>query len=362
MAFRFAFVVHPLSREDYLRVKGFSWTKFCPEFALNLAIPHIGPRVLGNLSTTSAGTGEKVEGILLGIPETAQMLLRLPPERIYQKLEYLGRYAERWGARIMGLGAYTSVVGDGGVSLARKLHIGLTNGNVLTSYILFQQAQHILALLGKEPSESHVAVVGATGSVGSALSFLLAQSGVHLLLVSRSTHRLAELREKIAPLSSFPPLTFTTTQPIPWNKADLILTCATTSTSPVPLEQCAPGTVVIDVGQPPNIPKRLSEKHPHLLVLQGGEVLWATPITSSFRLPLPDGHLYSCLAETLLLALEEWGSDFALGKDWNGTKLEKVREWVKKHQVHPAPFLSYGREVTHEDWEHFVKSKRRRDE
>ncbi|MFN4182968.1 MAG: hypothetical protein ACK4G3_07185, partial [bacterium] len=222
MAFRFAFVVHPLSREDYLRAKGFSWTRFFPDFVLNLAIPYVGPRILGHFSTTSAGTGEKVEGILMGIPETAQMLLRLPPERIYQKLEYLGNYAEQWGARIMGLGAYTSVVGDGGISLARKLDISLTNGNALTAYILSQQAEHILALMNKEPSRAKVAVVGATGSVGSALSFLLAQSGVPLLLISRNEQRLMELREKIAPFSSVLPRIFTTTQPIPWNEIDLI--------------------------------------------------------------------------------------------------------------------------------------------
>ncbi|MFN4181876.1 MAG: hypothetical protein ACK4G3_01510, partial [bacterium] len=184
---------------------------------------------------------------------------------------------------------------------------------------------------------------------------------VPLLLISRNEQRLMELREKIAPFSSVLPRIFTTTQPIPWNEIDLILTCATTSASPVPLEQCAPGTVVLDVGQPPNIPQRLSEKHPHILVLQGGEVLWPAPISSSFRLPLPDGHLYGCLAETLLLALEEWETDFALGKDWNGKKLEKLREWVRKHQVHPAPFLSYSRKVTQEDWEYFVKNKKRRD-
>ena len=37
--------------------------------------------------------------------------------------------AERMGARIMGLGAFTSVVGDAGITVAHEADIAITSGN-----------------------------------------------------------------------------------------------------------------------------------------------------------------------------------------------------------------------------------------
>ncbi len=357
MAYRFAFVVHPLSKEDYQRAKGFAWTRIVPEFLLNLCIPYFSPRILGNFSTTSMGTGEKVEGILMGIPETGKMLLKLPPEHTYRKLEYLGHYAEQMGARVMGLGAYTSVVGDGGKTLAQRLEIGLTNGNALTSYILHQQTKELASMLELSVNQAEMIIVGATGSIGSALAFSLSSEAGGLHLISRNQERLELLKLKLVRQSRNPLYIYTISDSIPWEKADIIITAATTVRSTVPLNQCSPGTVIVDVGQPPNIPKSLAERKKDVLVVQGGEVLWTSPIQTSFPLPLPERQLYGCLGETLLLALEEWEGDFALGKEWNGVKVQKVREWAEKHQVKPAPLCSYDGPVDPEVWKQIRKQR-----
>jgi len=45
-----------------------------------------------------------------------------------------GKLLEKQGAQIMGLGAYTSVVKDAGISIAKALDIGVTTGNSYTAY------------------------------------------------------------------------------------------------------------------------------------------------------------------------------------------------------------------------------------
>ena len=69
----------------------------------------------------------------------------------------------------MGLGAFTSVVGDAGVTVARNLQIAVTTGNSLTAATAIAEPagsrSHEL-----RPEKARVVVVGATGSIGTAVS------------------------------------------------------------------------------------------------------------------------------------------------------------------------------------------------
>jgi fatty aldehyde-generating acyl-ACP reductase len=48
-------------------------------------------------------------------------MLELPERAVYRKIIQTGHLAEKLGAQILGLGAFTSVVGDAGVTIARAL-------------------------------------------------------------------------------------------------------------------------------------------------------------------------------------------------------------------------------------------------
>ncbi len=51
----------------------------------------------------------------------------------YRRLQHRRRaMAERKGARIMGLGAFTKIVGDAGITVAQEADIAVTSGNSLT--------------------------------------------------------------------------------------------------------------------------------------------------------------------------------------------------------------------------------------
>ena len=53
------------------------------------------------------------------------MTLSLPVETVYKKIVACGHLAEDLGAKILGLGAFTSVVGDAGKTIADRLDIPL---------------------------------------------------------------------------------------------------------------------------------------------------------------------------------------------------------------------------------------------
>ena len=92
------------------------------------------------------------------------------------------------GADLVGLGGLTAPVTNGGMVLRRRTDIGVTNGNAFTAAIVHRQVEELLA----RAPHGRVAVVGATGSVGSAVTMLLARDGdaAELVLVATGSTRL----------------------------------------------------------------------------------------------------------------------------------------------------------------------------
>ena len=82
--------------------------------------------------------------------------------------------AER-GAQIVGLGAFTKVVGDAGVTVAQRAPIPVTTGNSLTIAATLETAKLTASRMGwADLARGKAMVVGATGAIGSVCSRLLA--------------------------------------------------------------------------------------------------------------------------------------------------------------------------------------------
>src|SRR5438270_392279 len=129
---RFAFVIHPIDvRRDVARK--YPIAKYLPETVVAAGIRHMPPREVAHITgIRSETTGEEAEGWFIACPLTPRQLLTLPTEVVYKKLIRCGKIAEDLGAGILGLGALTSVVGDGGITIAQHLNIAVTTGNSYT--------------------------------------------------------------------------------------------------------------------------------------------------------------------------------------------------------------------------------------
>src|SRR5580704_12677841 len=101
------------------------------------------------------------------------------------------------GAKVAGLGAFTGVVGDGGVTVAERAPIPVTTGNSLTIAAgvrsLFRGAEE----MGIDAASATAVVVGATGSIGGACVELIAPHVAHVVLVARNETRLRKFHESI---------------------------------------------------------------------------------------------------------------------------------------------------------------------
>jgi predicted amino acid dehydrogenase len=113
-------------------------------------------------------TGAVAYGEFINIPYSAEALTRLPLDRTVKTIRKAVAMARDRGARIVGLGAFTSIVTRNGL-LLRDLGVALTTGN---SYTVVATVEGLRATAQRRELDlagATVAIVGATGSIGRAV-------------------------------------------------------------------------------------------------------------------------------------------------------------------------------------------------
>src|SRR5581483_10887352 len=196
----FAFIIHPIdARRDVGRK--YPIARHLPESLVEWYIKRRDPLIVADVVGVRSLTGEEARGWFIACPLTPRQMLSLPLDFVWDKLEKCGRIAQEVGAGILGLGAFTSVVGDGGITLAKRLPgLAITTGNSYTVATAIEGAKTAGEMMGHHLPETRVAVVGATGSIGATCAEILARETAGVALVGRDKSKLetfaAELRPK----------------------------------------------------------------------------------------------------------------------------------------------------------------------
>jgi predicted amino acid dehydrogenase len=303
----FAFLVHP--RAELAQDLGRLWSplrrlpeRFCDTALRRLALPPI--------SMARVHIGGTAVGHVVLVPFGARHLLAAPAqgrERVNRAVDK----AVALGATVVGLGALTATVTGGGISLRRRSDIGVTNGNAYTAAVVDTQVRRLLDDPRFGATGRRVAVIGASGSVGSAVTMLLARDAAvdGLTLIARSRPRLDSVAARVrgqVPTSVSGELADAAT-------ADLIVLLSASADALLRPEHLAPGAVVLDATQPRNTSPELCVRRPDVLVVDGGVVDIPSLRLVGGDIGLPAGRAYACFAETAMLALAGHRGHFCLG-------------------------------------------------
>ena len=269
----------------------------------------------------------------------------------YNRLNMAARMAERHGARIMGLGAFTSVVGDAGITVAHEADIAITSGNSLTVAATLEAAKQAVIKMGvTDLTRGKAMVIGATGSIGSVCARLLAQAIYDVVLVSIEPERLIDLKRKIIAETPGAHVTIGTRADELIGDCDLIVTSTSAFGQRVlDITRCKPGAVICDVARPPDINPAEAALRPDVLVIESGEVLIPGDIDFGYDIGLPPKTAYACLAETALLAMEGRFEDYTLGRNISLERVKEIYRLFKKHNFQLAGLRSFGKYITDED-------------
>ena len=348
---RFAFVIHPLSIKFIHNDKRFRWTKVLPDGLVESFSALIPPmylsRITGGVSPT---TGQRIEGHLISLGATPRQMMTRGERFTYDKLNKAARIAERKGARIMGLGAFTSVVGDAGITVAHEADIAITSGNSLTVAATLEAAKQAVVKMGAtDLTKGKVMIIGATGSIGSVCARLLAQAIYDVVLVSIEPERLIELKRTIHEETPGARVAIATKADDYLSQCDLIVTATSAfGQRIVDITKCKPGAVICDVARPPDISEEEAALRPDVLVIESGEVLIPGEIDFGYNIGLPPGTAYACLAETALLAMEGRFEDYTLGRNITMERVKEIYRLFKKHDFQIAGLRSHDEYVTDE--------------
>jgi predicted amino acid dehydrogenase len=346
---RFAFVLHPLT-VDYLgNHPRYRWTRRLPRQWVETAAAYMPGRYVGTVKgSRSEATGKPIDGLIYALGATPRQMLTRPPEFTYTRLNQAVKDAADRGAKIVGLGAFTKVVGDAGITVAKRAPIPVTTGNSLTIAATLETAKLTAKRLGwPDLAKGKAMIVGATGAIGSVCSRLLAAAVKDVVLVSIEPDRLSALKQKI--LAEVPGATvetdLTTNRWV--GECDLIVTATSAFGQRVlDISQCKPGAVILDVALPPDISEEEAAVRPDVLVVESGEVTLPGPAHFSFDIGLPQGVAYACLAEAALLTMEERYECFTLGRDVPPSSVKEIYRLFRKHGLQIAPLRTFGRLLT----------------
>ena len=344
---RFAFIIHPMDPKRDIARK-YPLAKFFPAPWVEEAARYITPKMVSHITGIRSATGAEAEGWFIGCPLTPKQLLGLPPEEVYKRLVQCGEIAAELGAKIIGLGALTSVAGDGGITVAKRLPIAVTTGNSYTVATAVEGAKRGADLMGMPLEECTVAVVGAAGSIGQTCATLLARDAQAMVLIGRDITKLEPIAQTLHGLSPNCVVSVTGDVASGLRDADVIVTVTSAVDAIILPEHLKRGAVVCDVARPRDVSTRVAKERDDVLVIEGGVVAVPGDVDFHFRFGFPEKTAYACMSETMMLALEGRYESFTLGKTVSVEQAEETQRLATKHGFKLAGFRSFEKAVTEE--------------
>ncbi|WP_447972839.1 hypothetical protein [Nitrospira sp. Kam-Ns4a] len=304
---QFAFIAHPRDLSDIPRK--FPFAHFLPPWLVERWFRYQWPFVASYITGLRTRDGQPVTGAMLISPPTTEQMVRNPQlarKRVYQTV----RLAERLGARIAGLGAFTSIVTRDGRDLEGKVRVWLTTGNAHSAAIAVQNVLMAAALTNLSVPHATTAVVGGAGSVGSACARLLARLVAKLILVDVKREELNKLVHQLAGEGAE---VVGTNRIERTREADIVIAATNSPHTVVTAEHLKPGAIVIDAAQPKNVSETIPLQRDDVLVIESAIV--KTPgVDCHFDLGLGAGEALGCLSESMILTAIGWQGHYSLGK------------------------------------------------
>ena len=293
------------------------------------------PQLLETFTVTSR-TGKEITGGYIDSCFLPEML----PSRFKtaaRKVQNAMAYAQKNGFTVTALGGFTSIIFEN-FDLARFQKVRstmlewqrFTTGNTHTAWVICRQVEDNAPRLGIALEKAVVAVVGASGDIGSAVCRWLKQrtSVKDLLLVARHQGRLEALQQELAggTIRSLE-------EALP--EADVVVWVASLPQNvEINTSILRRPCLMVDGGYPKNLNTRI--QGPDLHVLKGGIVEFWRDIgwrmMQIAEMDRPSRQMFACFAEAMLLEFEGWHTNFSWGRNnISLAAMEKIGQASVRH-------------------------------
>lgn len=242
-------------------------------------------------------------------------------------------------ADVIGLGALCASATEGGKWLVRQDNITscITHGDSYSIAISIEGIQKIVSCSGlKNPV---IAIVGAYGLVGRAISSILAEK-YDIIMMGRNEVKLRRFQINKGIKGMI------TTNMKDLRRADIVITATSHPRALLHQSHLKDGAIIYDVSQPENVSKSLVKERPDLIKIDGP--LTKIPgINIRFDMKTGEDRTFACLTETVMMTLEGIEGDFVGEIDMS--HIEYLKSIGKKYGFTHASFTQFGLPIKEED-------------
>ena len=282
------------------------------------------PQLVENVEVKSA-TGISMEGSYIDSCFVPEMLSRFKTAR--RKVLNAMELAQKKGINITALGGFTSIIFENFTLLQHKQIRNtalewerFTTGNTHTAWVICKQLEVNAPRIGIDLKKATVAVIGATGDIGSAVCrWLINKTGIsELLMVARQQEPLALLQKELGggTITSLD-------EALP--QADIVVWVASMpKTIEIDTDNLKKPCLMIDGGYPKNLDEKFQGEN--IYVLKGGIVEFFNDIGWNMmelaEMQNPQREMFACFAEAMILEFEKCHTNFSWGR--NNISLEKM--------------------------------------
>ena len=282
------------------------------------------PQLVENVEVKSA-TGISIEGSYIDSCFVPEMLSRFKTAR--RKVLNAMELAQKKGINITALGGFTSIIFENFNLLQHKQIRNtalewerFTTGNTHTAWVICKQLETNAPRIGIDLKKATVAVIGATGDIGSAVCrWLINKTGIsELLMVARQQEPLALLQKELdgGTITSLD-------EALP--QADIVVWVASMpKTIEIDTDNLKKPCLMIDGGYPKNLDEKFQGED--IYVLKGGIVEFFNDIGWNMmelaEMQNPQREMFACFAEAMILEFEKCHTNFSWGR--NNISLEKM--------------------------------------
>ncbi len=282
------------------------------------------PQLVENVEVKSA-TGISIEGSYIDSCFVPEMLSRFKTAR--RKVLNAMELAQKKGINITALGGFTSIIFENFNLLQHKQIRNtslewerFTTGNTHTAWVICKQLEINAPRIGIDLKKATVAVIGATGDIGSAVCrWLINKTGIsELLMVARQQEPLALLQKELdgGIITSLD-------EALP--QADIVVWVASMpKTIEIDTDNLKKPCLMIDGGYPKNLDEKFQGEN--IYVLKGGIVEFFNDIGWNMmelaEMQNPQREMFACFAEAMILEFEKCHTNFSWGR--NNISIEKM--------------------------------------
>jgi fatty aldehyde-generating acyl-ACP reductase len=338
----FGVLIHPIDLDDVVarslvaeKVNARVLTEF-----MKIWPPFLLSEITG---VRSRATGREISGVIGVLPLLPLQFNELADSSLCDKVIAGCKACAKQGAKIIGLGAMTAMPGRGGRTVAEYMRAAVTTGNTYTVATAIRATRMAAEEMGIDRAHATLAILDAASPTGRAAAMLLGPEFGRVLLIGRSRTQLSNVAAQMDAVSS-PAIELRTDIVTAVREAQVVVVGSGKLSTLIAPDDIAAGGVVCDVVRPRQLSDRVRAARSDVLSIDGGVVRVPGEMDLGMDLGLGPGLALACMAEPMILALEERYVDYTLGQEVSVERVREIEALADKHGFEVVGFRTFDRE------------------